>query len=60
MAENIVIKVGGNSFEGQLNESVTGRAIYDALPIVANGQRWGVRYILVSVLAVSLKMAAGT
>jgi hypothetical protein len=41
MAENIVIKSGGNSFEGELNDSVTGKAIYDALPIVANGQRWG-------------------
>jgi hypothetical protein len=41
MAEKIVIRAGGNSFEGELNDSVTGRAIYDALPIRANGQRWG-------------------
>jgi hypothetical protein len=41
MGKEIVIKVGGKSFEGELNDSVTGRAIYDALPIVANGQRWG-------------------
>jgi len=41
MAEKIVIMAGGKSFEGELNESVTGRAIYDALPIRANGQRWG-------------------
>ena len=41
MAEKIVIMAGGKSFEGELNESVTGRAIYDALPIHSNGQRWG-------------------
>ena len=41
MAEKIVIKAGGKNFEGELNDSVTGRAIYDALPIRANGQRWG-------------------
>jgi hypothetical protein len=41
MAEKILIRTGGNSFEGELNDSVTGRAIYDALPIRANGQRWG-------------------
>ncbi len=41
MGQGIVIRAGGNSFEGELNDSVTGRAIYDALPIRANGQRWG-------------------
>ena len=41
MGQGIVIRAGGKSFEGELNESVTGRAIYDALPIWANGQRWG-------------------
>ncbi|MCP4261593.1 MAG: hypothetical protein GY774_29435 [Planctomycetes bacterium] len=41
MSENIVIKAGGKCFEGELNDSVTGKAIYDALPIRANGQRWG-------------------
>lgn len=41
MTNNIVIKVGGSSFEGELNDSVTSRAIYEALPIRANGQRWG-------------------
>jgi hypothetical protein len=41
MGQGIVIRAGGKSFEGELNDSVTGRAIYDALPIVANGQGWG-------------------
>ena len=41
MGQGIVIKVGGSSFDGELNDSVTGKAIYDALPIRANGQRWG-------------------
>ena len=41
MGQGIVIKVGGSSFEAELNDSVTGRAIYEALPIGANGQRWG-------------------
>ncbi len=41
MAEKIVIKAGGNTFEGELDESVTGKAIYGALPIRAKGQRWG-------------------
>jgi hypothetical protein len=41
MGQGIVIRVGGESFEGELNDGVTGRAIYDALPILANGQRWG-------------------
>ena len=41
MGQGIVIKAGGNSFEAELNDSVTGRAIYDALPIRAKGQRWG-------------------
>jgi len=41
MGQGIVIRIGGKSFEGQLNDSATGRAIYNALPIRANGQRWG-------------------
>jgi hypothetical protein len=41
MAEKIVIRAGGSSFEGELDDSVTGRAIYDALPLRASGQRWG-------------------
>lgn len=41
MAENILIKAGGKSFEAELNDSVTGKAILDAIPIRANGQRWG-------------------
>jgi len=41
MGHGIVIRAGGTSFEGELNDGVTGRAIYGALPIVANGERWG-------------------
>ena len=41
MAEKIVIKTGGNVFEGELNDKVTGKAIYGALPIRSKGQRWG-------------------
>ncbi len=41
MPEDIIIKVGGDVFEAELNGSVTGKAIYDALPIRAKGQRWG-------------------
>jgi len=41
MGQGIVIKVEGNSFEGELNDSMTGKAIYGALPIRAKAQRWG-------------------
>ncbi|MCH8121112.1 MAG: hypothetical protein IIC00_15485 [Planctomycetes bacterium] len=41
MGQRIVIRAGGNSFEGELSESVSGKAIYGALPIRAKGQRWG-------------------
>ncbi len=41
MSEEIVLKVGSNVFEAELNDSVTGKAIYGALPIRAKGQRWG-------------------
>ncbi len=41
MREAIVIKAGGKVFEAKLNDSVTGKAIYGALPIRAKAQRWG-------------------
>ena len=41
MGQEIVIRAGGNSFEGELNNSMTGKAIYGALPIRAKAQRWG-------------------
>jgi len=41
MAQGIVIRVGGNVFEAELNDSMTGKAIYGALPIRAKTQRWG-------------------
>ena len=41
MGQEIVVRVGGNVFEAELNDSATGKAIYGALPIRAKGQRWG-------------------
>ena len=41
MPEKILIKAGGDDFEGELDDSVTGKAIYGALPIWAKTQRWG-------------------
>jgi hypothetical protein len=41
MSERIVIKANEVAFEAELNDSVTGKAIYGALPIRAKGQRWG-------------------
>ncbi len=41
MAQKILIKTESNSFEAELDESMTGKAIYGALPIRAKGQRWG-------------------
>ncbi len=41
MAQKIVIKTESNSFEAELDDSMTGKAIYGALPIRGKGQRWG-------------------
>ena len=41
MPERIVIKTSDIAFEGELDDSVTGKAIYGALPIRAKAQRWG-------------------
>jgi len=41
MGQGIVIRAGGNSFKAELDDSVTGKAIYGALPIRAKAQRWG-------------------
>ena len=41
MPERILIKASGFNFEAELDESVTGKAIYGALPIRVKGQRWG-------------------
>jgi len=41
MPERIVIKASEVAFEAELDDSVTGKAIYGALPIRAKGQRWG-------------------
>ena len=36
-----MIKAGGDDFEGELDDSMTGMSIFDALQIRAKGQRWG-------------------
>jgi len=41
MAEKIAIRVEENVFEAELDDSMTGKAIYGALPIRAKAQRWG-------------------
>jgi hypothetical protein len=41
MPQKITTKIGQTSYQAQLNDSVTARAIYDALPIEAQAQRWG-------------------
>ena len=41
MGQRIVIKASGIAFEAELDESVTGKAIFGALPIRAKAQRWG-------------------
>jgi len=41
MPEEVRIKAGHNIFKAELNDSMTGKAIYGALPIRAKGQRWG-------------------
>ena len=41
MPHSIVIKASGVDFEAELNDGVTGKAIYGALPIRAKAQRWG-------------------
>jgi hypothetical protein len=37
----IVIHVGDRALEGELNDSETARAIWDALPFEGAGQTWG-------------------
>ena len=39
--KKIVIHVAGHTLEGELNESATAGAIYDALPFEGMGQTWG-------------------
>jgi hypothetical protein len=41
MPERILIKASEIAFEAELNDSMTGKAIYGALPIRAKAQRWG-------------------
>lgn len=41
MPKSILIKTDNLQFKAQLNDSPTAKAIADALPIEACGQRWG-------------------
>jgi hypothetical protein len=41
LMKKIVIYVAGHTLEGELNESETAGAIYDALPFEGMGQTWG-------------------
>lgn len=41
MGRNIRIIAGDLELRAALNDSQTATAIYDALPLVANGNRWG-------------------
>ncbi len=41
MPETVVIKAGDEVVEAQLNDGTTARAIFDALVIQGNAQRWG-------------------
>jgi hypothetical protein len=38
---DIEIWIGGKAFSAALNESITARQIYDALPLSGVGSRWG-------------------
>ena len=42
IGQAVVIKAGEKVFEAERKDRVTGKAIYDALPMWAAGQRWGV------------------
>jgi len=41
MPKTVVIKAGDEVVEAQLNDGTTARAIFDALVIQGNAQRWG-------------------
>ena len=41
MPTAIQITAGQTQFEAELNQSPTAKAVFDALPIKANGSRWG-------------------
>ena len=41
MPKTIKITAGQAQFEAELNDSPTAQAVYNALPINANGSRWG-------------------
>jgi hypothetical protein len=41
MPKAITITAGQNQYEAELNDSPTAQAVFDALPIKAQGSRWG-------------------
>jgi hypothetical protein len=41
MGERIVVEVGGLRVEAQLNDSLTAKAVWAALPVQAAARRWG-------------------
>ena len=41
MEKKIKLTIGGREFQGELNQTKTAEAIWNALPIKANGNRWG-------------------
>ena len=41
MSQAILINAGNVQVEAELNSSPTAKAVFDALPITASGNRWG-------------------
>jgi len=58
MGQTVAIHIGGRTFDAQLNDGATSRAIFDALPIRASGQRWGGEIYFS--IPVSCKLEAGS
>ncbi len=41
MSRPIRITAGNTQMEAELNDSPTAKAVFDALPVTASGNRWG-------------------